>query len=855
MNNNPDTSSISNEPLEQPGMDFNLLRQEGIRHLQRLASKIWTDHNTHDPGITILDQLCYALTDLSYRIDYDIKDLLAEKDGNAYKSLYSPSQIMTTNPVTLLDFRKVVIDVDGVKNAWIEKVMQPEPAIYMEPGRQALSLTNPDDTAVPVMIKGLYNVLIEKKENYGNDIQPDVKKRLMSSRNVCEDFLPVKVLGSQPVAVAGSIEAGDVEDLNLFVAGLLAQLAGFISPTISFYSLEEMLEKGKRIDEIVDGPWLKHGFIDDEELIRFSRKLELHTSDIIHEIMTIPGVIAVKDISLISAGDTAEWRLVLDNQKTPKLDFETSLNNLVFTKNGLSLQVHAESVRTRYNQLMAIYTERIIPLRDRDIIPEAGTFRDIETYYSIQNQFPQAYGIGKVGLPDSVTDKRRSQANQLKAYLLFYDQLLANYFSQVAHLKDAFSFSEKTPVTYFSQQLLEAVPDATELLAFKDAEDYTKWLNANTEEKSVGLERKNRYLNHLLARFSENFTHYSLLVYDSSNKGQKDTDPLEQLILDKQNFLKNYPTVSAGRYKAFDYSQPHWSAENRSGLETRIATKLGIFQRAKEKITAENNIEDFYMLEHILLRPVKEDYNGYIDFLVSKRITAIDPGTDANYIKCTSAGHGLQNGEAIVINGTKTAKSPVYDGTYSVEKVLPDSFELKAAYIPTITNDMIASGKTNPSWIRERVDTTFLVLTQPITKCAKSSTAGNTKCTAPAHGLHDGEIIEINGTQNYDGKYAVTVNDPDTFDIIATFVANETSGRWVSVSQKKDPFSLQLTFIFPDWPDRFKKENSNFRSFIEKTIREETPVHLTVYVRWLSFADMQRFENAYTAFLDRLSNN
>src|ERR1041384_622279 len=109
---------ITDAPAGYSGLDFNFLRKEGISHIQRLAGRIWTDHNVHDPGVTILDQLCYAITDLSYRINFDIKDLIAEEDGNPYKGLYSPAEILTVNPVTILDIRKVIIDVEGVKNAW-----------------------------------------------------------------------------------------------------------------------------------------------------------------------------------------------------------------------------------------------------------------------------------------------------------------------------------------------------------------------------------------------------------------------------------------------------------------------------------------------------------------------------------------------------------------------------------------------------------------------------------------------------------------------------------------------------------------------------------------------------------------
>ena len=71
--------TITNEPPEHPGMDFALLRKEGIEMIRKLAGKSWTDYNAHDPGITLLEILCYAMTDLSYRLDFPINDLLAPK--------------------------------------------------------------------------------------------------------------------------------------------------------------------------------------------------------------------------------------------------------------------------------------------------------------------------------------------------------------------------------------------------------------------------------------------------------------------------------------------------------------------------------------------------------------------------------------------------------------------------------------------------------------------------------------------------------------------------------------------------------------------------------------------------------
>ncbi len=110
---------------ENTAASYASLRAEAIGQLERLASGRWTDFNDRDPGITILEQLCYALTDLGYRIDYDIPDLLASS-GDPARDLYTPGQVLSSEPVTLTDLRKLALDVPGVKNAWIEPV-EPDP--------------------------------------------------------------------------------------------------------------------------------------------------------------------------------------------------------------------------------------------------------------------------------------------------------------------------------------------------------------------------------------------------------------------------------------------------------------------------------------------------------------------------------------------------------------------------------------------------------------------------------------------------------------------------------------------------------------------------------------------------------
>jgi hypothetical protein len=123
----------------------------------------------------------------------------------------------------------------------------------------------------------------------------------------------------------------------------------------------------------------------------------------------------------------------------------------------------------------------------------AGTWRDPQRYYSIQHQFPQVYGIGPhrldgvVGADTPWRDDapgrapaganaagaavaRRAQALQLKAYLLFFEQVLANHFAQVGNLGRLFSADPHLTESYFSQPLAAPAvqpgecPDVREVL-------------------------------------------------------------------------------------------------------------------------------------------------------------------------------------------------------------------------------------------------------------------------------------------------------------------------------------------------------------------------------------------------------
>jgi hypothetical protein len=589
--------------LEHPAMDYAFLRQEGIEHLERMVGHLWTDFNAHDPGITILEQICYAITDLAYRISHEIPDLLAGGSDDPHRSLYSPATILTSEPVTLTDLRKLVLDVDGVRNAWIEGVEEPRIALHYHEGKRELSLEDDTPYTEPVWVKGLYRVAIETSDlagRRGTDVHRDVVRRLHAHRPLCADFEEIRVLEPQDVQVQAAIEIGPVDDADSVLLEIYHGISDYFSPAIHFASLQEMLSAGKRIDEIFDGPVLNHGFIDSEILRQSVRRTEIHTSDLIQIIMDVPGVKAVRHIAVSAGGEAQAWRLVLDSMRAPRLDLEKSTITLV--RENLTAGLNVESVIKAYwERRKRSAVAPTLPLDERDILPPRGRDRNVESYHSIQHQFPALYGIGEMGLPDSAPAPRKAAARQLKAYLMFFDQLLANYFAQLGHARELFSFHSEIARTYVARMIDDPglnLDEPDKPLRTRPPDDHRSHLEEiadSTVQAGSPANRKNRFLNHLMARFAEQFTDYSLVLFGAADDGQRSAE--DRLVDDKRAFLQRYPRISSARGTGFDYLMP-WDSGNTSGLEERIQRKLGL---------VEDDGERLIMVEHLLLRPIEED--------------------------------------------------------------------------------------------------------------------------------------------------------------------------------------------------------------------------------------------------------
>jgi hypothetical protein len=741
--------------------NYGLLRQKGMEYIEKLGSKLWTDYNVHDPGITILEALAYALTDLGLRTSLDIKDLLAlplpetaDADGqypaDKRQALYTARNILTVNPWTNADFRKLLINIDGIKNGWLhcKKCACDDIYLYANCAKSILQYTT---TGHQVIIRGLYDVLLEFEEeeksgnlnsgkikynfsfengtqlananiemrlpswakleagkatykNFRNPLSEitdvavpfisasvpvtadipsspeqvldnalrkpvfakvevtfkpdknnpateqlifeavpinawfrtteerralelgDLKKAIMDKtpagifpkylekikradaviadtiqvlhdhRNLAEDYCTVKAIEVEDIAICADLEVEPSADIEAVLGEAYYLIDQYMSPDIKFYSLQQLLDANTPVDKIFEGPALSNGFIDNDELEEASLRTMLYTSDVINLIMDIPGVIAVKNFVFARYDDTGHlvesqpWSMSVSFNHQPRLYIAGS-KVLVF-KNGLPFLADSNELSDTLQVIKGKHTQPKFSILENDLPVPHGDYYELDSYYAVQNSLPFTYGVGYDGLPGSATELRRAQAKQLKAYLLFFEQLLVNYLSQLANIKELFALDNTVTQTYFSRLLLsDEIEGLSDLYNGIDAAGLQKL----TETEDIFLERRNKFLDHLLARFAETFSDYALMLYSyTDDKDLADS----QLIEKKISFLQNFPVISRDRARSFNYKNPAMVCDddNVPGLVRRIRQLLGYSDTLTEA-------EKIFVVEHILLRP------------------------------------------------------------------------------------------------------------------------------------------------------------------------------------------------------------------------------------------------------------
>lgn len=465
-------------------------------------------------------------------------------------------------------------------------------------------------------------------------------------RNICEDFFSFSMARLQEIAVFGNVVIAPEFNPNKVLGEIYFVIDQFLSPIVQFRTLNELKDAGHSLADAFNGPILQHGFLTDDDTSVLDRRDTIYTSDLVNIIMDIPGVIAIEGLNLSNYIDNRLMgRNVLNCLSLT--NSELYHPKLSIPKSGLTVTVEDESYPLNDKVINDWFDSHITEKLNNQVPDEAydelslpkGNDMQIESYHSLQHDLPEIYGVGQYGLPLDATDERKGQAKQLKGYLLFFDQLMANYLSQVANLRELFSLDRKIDATYKNQALYD-VPHVQPLLKdfqesgetwedFTDDVDniYRTTLNETSEDSVTFNDRRNRFLDHMIGRFSESFSMYATAQYQRyrylldvqggtpddikaamDQYQQKRQEVAGNLIADKICFLEDYPVISSERARAYNYlTGASWgtNSDNVSGYKKRLCRKLGIKNWSHDHIF-QNGDEGMHIVEHILLRPRTE---------------------------------------------------------------------------------------------------------------------------------------------------------------------------------------------------------------------------------------------------------
>ncbi len=953
--------------------NYELLRQKGLEYIEKLGSRLWTDYNIHDPGITMLEALSYALTDLGFRTSLDIKDLLAlplaetaDVDGqfssDKRQALYTASNILTVNPWTTDDFRKLLININGIKNGWLncKKCACDDIYLYANCTKSILQYTT---TNHQVVVRGLYDILLEfeEEEKSGNlnsgkikynfsfknltgtqlynaniemrlpswakleenkaaykkfrnpkseithvavpfisasipvianipalpeqaldnalrkpvfakvevtfkpdkalaatevlvfDAVPmniwfrsseerrtlvlaDLKKAIIDKtaagifpkylekikradaviaetiqelhdhRNLAEDYCTIKAIEVEDIAICADMELEPSADIEAVLAEAYYRIDQYMSPDIKFYSLQQLLDAGKPVDEIFEGPALSNGFIDNDELADASLRTMLYASDVINLVMDIPGVKSIRNFVFAkyddngNIADTQSWSMAVSFNHQPRLYVEGT-KVLVF-KNGLPFLADANELLDTLQVIKGQHTQPKFSVLENDLPVPHGTYYDLQSYYAVQNSLPLTYGVGVDGLSESAPDIRKAQAKQLKAYLLFFEQLLVNYLGQLANIKELFAVDNTVTQTYFSRLLEE---DEVKGLSGLYNGINAGGLQALLENRDIYLDRRNRFLDHLLARFAETFNDYALMLYSyTADKDIADS----QLIENKITFLQQFPTISRDRAKSFNYKNQAMvcNSENVAGLVNRIRLLLGYGKTYSgyAELYEEKDIDGkLYERRWRLIDENKKVYlsgsTRYVDDDLAVAEQKAWNELDKVFLYITDPNHyKIKKRKAFVLN--------LVDDTGEVIATRKQHFKTEEE-AETAREEIIAFAQK--LLVTEKIFIVEHLLLRP---------------------------RNIPGIQFPDGDPLLSV----------------CLDAGCSDCDERDPYSFRITVVL-NGEDGLANKGMEFRRFAEQTIRMETPAHLGLKICWVSKKELEAFSHLYCSWLAELA--
>ena len=422
--------------------------------------------------------------------------------------------------------------------------------------------------------------------------------------------------------------------------------------------------------QIFDGPLLTQGFIETASLNVLKNVSWVYASDILSALERLTTVKQIEHYRFIAASTDRDnydanylgWRFKIAEDHVLRLSIEESLRQVEIKIGEQGYHLSEAEIQ----QVVALVKPQVIEAEQseaqgNDITAYiTGRYRQLKQYISLQHEFPELYKLTESRLDGAIASQAQAELLQFKGFLTLFDQVLADQTAQLENLKYLLALPEHmdyqalsqvfdtmlaseplntTQVCHFWQavrqlprtELSQGVLDVSgmrhllaDYFATYQQQGFQTMLEAPFSEQQ--LDRLQRSLTHLLARYAESLPDVSLLKYGPVFANYQDcfsplpADMAQQgtlvkrlvslkRVVDHCVVLSDYPSLSRDRSGGFNYLNTPVKTQFVPSLAKRLMRFLGCSHLGQMPLSI-NHRESFYLLEANLLRHRETDPDG-----------------------------------------------------------------------------------------------------------------------------------------------------------------------------------------------------------------------------------------------------
>lgn len=379
--------------IEQGAVDDALylrLQQKGVNELQLLSGKKWTNFNPHDPGVTTGNIANYVLTEVAYKLGFDLVDYLTPAQNCFVPErygMYLPENIYPTTPVTLKDYRtlflscipeldNVVVEMDGKGRYLVKYILSP--------------FVQSADSAVKKKITETFD----------------------ANRNLCEGLGDIILLESTYLYFHSEFEMMPEAVAEDVLARIYCEIFAYLNGNIHFGSYEKGPSDEPSWEEWLDGPRCKRRLI--------SPVQQNNMEELQKKLSEIEGVKTFKT-SYLAKGKEGLTGILSDFEGVYRLSIPQTANDLkVRVKVGENeiKDIDVECFKKKLEALYLLHRFSNNPPDEngevetaevsRKFIPK-GTYRDVYRHRGMADDFPACFKLDT------------NQASNFAAYLSLFD--------------------------------------------------------------------------------------------------------------------------------------------------------------------------------------------------------------------------------------------------------------------------------------------------------------------------------------------------------------------------------------------------------------------------------------------------